>query len=276
LSHLKENQEKKMTNGKIMCRRAGFTLIELLVVISIIALLMAILMPALSKVKDQAKAAICLSNMHQLGVAWQMYTSDNRQQFTHGLEWVVPLFPYYVNRKLLICGSASKPVIPPELGVPQRGGKFSPWVRWEHVDIGGATEYVCFIGSYGYNFWCTENTGGGRGAVRLWRKADVRRAAYAPILTDSAAVGYCPTAADSPPVYDGQIYFSEPEDIDEIRSACLNRHNEAVNVLFFDFSVRRTGLKELWLLWWHRDWPIPTAWPLPIWPAWMEHMKDPY
>ena len=73
-----------------------------------------------------------------------------------------------------------------------------------------------------------------------------------------------------------RVEQEEPEDIDEIRSACLNRHNEAVNVLFFDFSVRRTGLKELWLLWWHRDWPIPTAWPLPIWPAWMEHMKDPY
>ncbi len=139
-----------MTNGKIMGRRAGFTLIELLVVISIIALLMAILMPALSKVKDHAKAAICLSNMHQLGLAWQMYTGDNRQQFTDGLEWLAPLFPYYVNRKLLICRSASKPVIPPELGIAQRGGKFSPWVRWEHVDIEGATQYVCFIGSYGY------------------------------------------------------------------------------------------------------------------------------
>lgn len=55
----------------------GFTLIELLVVISIIALLVAILLPALSKAREQARLAVCMSNQHQLCVGLQVYAADN-------------------------------------------------------------------------------------------------------------------------------------------------------------------------------------------------------
>lgn len=59
-------------------RRRAFTLIELLVVISIIALLISILVPALSAARGQAKGAICLSHIRQLGVGWQRYALNNR------------------------------------------------------------------------------------------------------------------------------------------------------------------------------------------------------
>ena len=71
-----------------MHRRKGFTLIELLVVIAIIALLMSILMPALSKVKEQARTIICRSNLHQYGLAGRMYLDDNDRRFPDTLEWL--------------------------------------------------------------------------------------------------------------------------------------------------------------------------------------------
>ena len=60
-----------------MRKTNAFTLVELLVVVAIIALLVSILMPALSKAREQAKRAFCLSNLRSLTIGWLMYADEN-------------------------------------------------------------------------------------------------------------------------------------------------------------------------------------------------------
>ncbi len=63
-----------------MSSKKGFTLIELLVVIAIIALLLSILLPALTKVKEQARRTICLTNLRSLGIGIHLYADDNNNK----------------------------------------------------------------------------------------------------------------------------------------------------------------------------------------------------
>ncbi len=81
------------------CRHKGFTLIELLVVIAIIALLMGILMPALSRARKQGRDVYCLNNLRQMGVALQMYTQEYDDFIPRALDnlqarWILVFTPF--------------------------------------------------------------------------------------------------------------------------------------------------------------------------------------
>src|ERR1035438_423551 len=91
---------------------SAFTLIELLVVIAIIAILAALLLPALGRGKDAARTMQCASNLRQLGFGMVMYFGDNHDKYPQITEWTQyqqysALASYVANsRQIFICPSA--------------------------------------------------------------------------------------------------------------------------------------------------------------------------
>ncbi len=255
-----------------MSNRRGFTLIELLVVISIIALLMAILMPALGRAKKQAKAVVCLSNLRQWAIVFQMYTDDNEGKFSGGEEipggdfvehiWLLYLKPYFETYDVLLCPGAKQDWCD---GYGIRGGPYISW-NWScREELGLPDEWYWYYGdsygSYGKNSWCSQwehgldPTGGGWNYKNI---QGIKRGNRIPLLLDSLFIGGFPTSEDMPPEFSGQTFWSGGDG--EMNRYSIDRHQGNINALFVDCSVRKVGLKELWTLKWHRSFDINGDW----------------
>lgn len=251
-------------------KRRAFTLIELLVVIAIIALLMAILMPTLRAVRNQAKAVACQANLKQWGLAFAMFKEDHDGFFPEYGFWPNQLRSYYGNnQELWLCPMATR--------AADEGGQ-EPFAAWRTEGHNG---------SYGMNEWAFDDLGRKGDAQRplgwYWRTPDVKGGANAPLVLDCShlIVGTAgqPRHTDSPPSYEGAPRTAMSDD--EMTFFCINRHqNGTVNALFVDSTVRKVGLKELWTLKWHQNTNINGPWTkaggvLPSdWPEWMRGFKD--
>ena len=114
---------ERVSNMSISSKHKAFTLIELLVVIAIIALLMGILMPALQKVRKQARGAACLSQIKQWSLIWSMYFDNNDGRMPDvdkgiGLDSAVSGSACYARagRSVPSCSPAPRPERPIRMG----------------------------------------------------------------------------------------------------------------------------------------------------------------
>ena len=280
--------ETKISNQERGRFLMGFTLIELLVAIAVISLLIAILVPALHRVRRQAKATKCQANLHQWGLYFSMYTDDNDGKFfreapENAFLWLEPLRPYYSNcDDVLLCPMAMKPRPRGDTPdwVPLSGGKFNAWeVPLQPGKI---------VGSYGQNGWVADKREAPRhpseewclDASRRWRSCLVEGTPNIPVLLDCFLPVAWPLSIDKPPESDGDISSSGTTLGNWMRHVCINRHDGYINSLFMDWSARKVGFKELWSLKWHREFNTAGPWTQAglvrssDWPQWMKNFKD--
>lgn len=267
-------------SGERMKKQNGFTLSELLVTISIIGGLMAILLPSMQRVRNQAKTLTCQSNQRQWGIA---FTVDDQQE--EYLDRFQPFLKTYVDynnmdenslrtdtNDIYLCPSAKRigrpvPSLAPEyLNLQAWDGSKSN--AWAYRFMG-----QLFISSYSVNT-----------ARESRLKKNViyeERASEVPILFDCTfRLTGLVESDDPPPKYDDMPRGIPTHKDTRACGICIDRHNWGINILFMDGSARKVGLKELWTLSWNGCFNKTGPWTKAggvqseDWPEWMRKFKD--
>jgi prepilin-type N-terminal cleavage/methylation domain-containing protein/prepilin-type processing-associated H-X9-DG protein len=280
----------------------GFTLIELLVVIAVIALLLALLLPALWKARNQARAVVCQTHLKQWGMALDLYTEDSEGRVPTGIGggsgfWLLRgvflkaddpnaddrTFHHFSTRGIALCPMATKAgrggfggaaFFGSNLASSIEGKPGSTFEAWEVTKP--APPFRC---SYGYNCWLfagfTNPPRVTRGHMTELDTSTLKGTARIPTILDSEIPFIKRTPLTHPP-----ISLFPRKATGGAGGCCINRHNGGVNALFLDWSVRKVGLKELWVLKWYRGYDTAGPWTKTggvqpgDWPHWMQRFKD--
>ena len=276
------------TTGAAVERKRGFTLIELLVVIAIIAILAALLLPALARAKEQSQAVKCINNLKQQTLAYLSYEHDFGKGVVYGTEsslWMTTLISYQANvGSVRLCPVASdRGTLPAGQEV---GNVTAPW----YYPVANNTLNVSNLdtGSYALNGWLYSgqtNTFFNNGtppysSMYYVKDTAIMHTALTPVFVDAIWPDCWPQLSDTPQQGPISPPGSDPSIGYEIDRVLLARHpllanatvvqNQPVpgesNMSFADGHANRIRMQDIKTFYWSQGFtPVSNPWKV-TWP----------